>query len=82
MSIPFALAVFFIIWWVVLFVTLPFGARSSHEAGIEVMEGTEKSAPIKPRLFIKFLVTTVIALALFGLFYYIYTNDLLAIRPS
>lgn len=79
MSIAFGLAVFFIIWWVVLFTTLPFGSRSAHEQGLEVMEGTEKSAPLKPHLKIKFIVTTFIALIIFGLFYYVYTHDVLSI---
>jgi len=78
-SIAFGLAVFFIIWWVVLFTTLPFGAHSAHEKGVEVMEGTEKSAPLKTHLKLKFIVTTIIALILFGVFYYVYTQDVLNI---
>ena len=32
-SISTALAIYFVLWWVVLFVTLPFGVRSQHEDG-------------------------------------------------
>ena len=32
-SISTALAVYFVIWWVTLFLTLPFGVRSQHEEG-------------------------------------------------
>lgn len=29
-----ALAIYFVLWWVTLFVTLPFGVRSQHEEGV------------------------------------------------
>ena len=32
-SISTALAIYFVLWWIVLFVTLPFGVRSQHEDG-------------------------------------------------
>ncbi len=51
---------YFIIWWVTLFVTLPLGVRTQEEDG-EVVEGTIRSAPIKPNLRKKFLLTSVLA---------------------
>jgi predicted secreted protein len=33
MSIPFAIALYFVIWWTVLFAVLPFGVRTQDEAG-------------------------------------------------
>ena len=39
-SISTALAIYFVLWWVVLFVTLPFGVRSQHEDG-EGAPGTD-----------------------------------------
>ena len=38
-SISTALAVYFVLWWLVLFLTLPFGVRSQHEDG-EAAPGT------------------------------------------
>ncbi len=35
MSLPFAIAVYYTIWWVVLFAVLPFGVRSHAETGAE-----------------------------------------------
>ena len=32
-TISTALAIYFVMWWLVLFVTLPFGVRSQHEDG-------------------------------------------------
>ena len=66
-SIPLALGVFFVIWWVVLFAVLPFGVKTQAEAG-EVVSGTASSAPVNPWLLRKAAVTTVIALLLFALF--------------
>ena len=44
-TISTALAIYFVIWWVVLFVTLPFGVRSQHEDG-EGAPGTDPGAPV------------------------------------
>jgi predicted secreted protein len=40
MPLTTALAIFFLIWWVVLFAVLPFGVRSQHEEG-EMPAGTD-----------------------------------------
>ena len=48
MSVTTAIAVFFLIWWVVLFAVLPWGVRSQHEAGRDVepmAPGTDPGAP-------------------------------------
>ena len=45
-SISSALAIYFVIWWLVLFVTLPFGVRSQHEDGGEP-PGTDPGAPMR-----------------------------------
>ncbi len=39
MSLTFGLALYFIIWWTVLFAVLPFGVRTQGEAG-EIVPGT------------------------------------------
>ena len=39
MSIANRIAVYFIIWWVCLFMVLPFGVRNAHEAGEAVGAG-------------------------------------------
>ena len=48
-SISTALAIYFVLWWIVLFVTLPFGVRSQHEDG-EGAPGTDPGAPILARM--------------------------------
>ena len=49
MPVTTAVAIFFLIWWVVLFAVLPFGVRSQHEEG-EMAAGTDPGAPVIPRL--------------------------------
>ena len=49
MSLLPSVAIFFVIWWLCLFVVLPFGVKSQHEAG-EVTPGTEAGAPHRPHL--------------------------------
>lgn len=61
MSIATLLTIYFIIWWMVLFAVLPWGATSAHEAGSEIEPGHAPSAPLKPMMLRKFAITTVIA---------------------
>ncbi len=65
MSITFGLALYFIIWWTVLFAVLPIGLRTQDEAG-DVVPGTPASAPAAPRLVRVFLITTVLAGVVFA----------------
>lgn len=71
MRLTSAIAVYFIIWWLVLFVTLPFGARSTHEAGEEPGSGHAPSAPIRHMMGRKVLATTVLATAVFAAFWWL-----------
>lgn len=67
MSLTTYFAIYFIVWWTVIFAVLPFGIRSQHEDG-EVQDGTEPGAPLRPRLLAKALVTTVVAAVIVGTF--------------
>ena len=64
-SIGTALAIYFVIWWITLFLTLPFGVRSQHEDG-EGAPGTDPGAPILARMGRKLIWTTIISAAIFG----------------
>lgn len=74
-----AIAIYFIIWWLVLFLVLPFGIRNSHESGVTVDEGHEPGAPTNPRIWQKALFTTILATVVFTLFYYAKTRGYLAL---
>ena len=65
-----AFAVFFIIWWVTLFTILPIGVRSQAEEG-EAILGTERGAPVHPRLLMKMALTTAISAIVFAVFWYV-----------
>lgn len=54
------IAIYFVVWWVMLFVTLPFGVRSQAEHG-EIAHGTDPGAPVAPQLLRKVIWTSVIA---------------------
>lgn len=64
MSWPLGIALFFVVWWIVLFAVLPFGVRTQHEAG-DVVPGTPASAPNRFRLVRVFLINTVVATVVF-----------------
>jgi predicted secreted protein len=70
-TISTALAIYFVIWWITLFLTLPFGVRSQHEGG-GVAEGTDPGAPILARMGRKLIWTTAMSAVFFaaGMFAY------------
>jgi len=53
-------AIYFILWWIMLFVTLPFGVRSQHEDGVGT-PGTDPGAPVASRMGRKLIWTTVLS---------------------
>jgi predicted secreted protein len=65
MSLLSSIAIYFVIWWLVLFAVLPFGVKSQHEAD-DVTFGTEHGAPHEPYLLRKAIATTLIAGVIFA----------------
>jgi predicted secreted protein len=61
-----AFAIYFVIWWIVLFLTLPFGVRSQHEDG-EGTPGSDPGAPVATRMGRKLIWTTVLSAIIFAL---------------
>ncbi len=57
MGLGTGIAVFLVAWWIVLFAVLPWGNAPEENPG----EGHIASAPAKPRLRLKFLITTGLA---------------------
>jgi predicted secreted protein len=58
-------AIYFILWWITLFVTLPFGVRSQHEDGAG-SPGTDPGAPVATRMGPKLIWTTVLSAAVYA----------------
>jgi predicted secreted protein len=79
MPITTAVAVFFLIWWVVLFAVLPWGIRSQQEGG-EVVPGTDPGAPAIPNLTRKLLWTTLVSAAIFAACYVAYVDRLITLE--
>jgi len=65
MGITGALALYFVVWWIMLFAVLPFGIRSQLEAG-EVVAGSEPGAPAAPALRQKAIWTTIVSAVVFN----------------
>ena len=78
MSLATAFAIYFIIWWVVLFAVLPWGVRSQHEDGT-IIPGSDPGAPAIPRLMRKLVWTTIVAAIVFALWYVVYTYRLITL---
>ena len=78
MSLATAFAIYFIIWWVVLFAVLPWGVRSQDEDGT-IIPGSDPGAPAIPRLRRKLAWTTIVAAIVFALWYVVYTYRLIAL---
>ena len=68
-----AVATFFCMWFITLFVVLPYFAHTQGEAG-EIVPGTPASAPHKFNFLKLFCVNTVVAIVAFGGVYAIIAN--------
>lgn len=68
MGIAATLAIYGIIWWLTLFVVLPFGVKTQEEAGM-VNAGTTPSAPVHPQVWRKMAITTVLSAVIFAVIY-------------
>ncbi len=72
-------AIYFVMWWIVLFVTLPFGVRSQHEDGVGA-PGTDPGAPITSGMGRKLIWTTAISAVVFAASMLAYNAGLLNIE--
>ncbi|RIY03695.1 DUF1467 family protein [Aureimonas flava] len=68
MGILTAVAIYFVIWWTVLFVVLPIRMRSQADEG-EIVLGTTHSAPARFSLGKVALYNTLVSTAVFAVFY-------------
>jgi predicted secreted protein len=78
-TISTAFAIYFVMWWIVLFLTLPFGVRSQHEDGGGA-PGTDPGAPIVAGMGRKLILTTVITAVLFAVAYFAYNAGYLNVE--
>ncbi|MDB5512587.1 MAG: hypothetical protein JWR08_2070 [Enterovirga sp.] len=59
-----SIALYFVVWWTVLFAILPVRIRTQAEAG-EVTEGSDPGAPAAPALRERAIWTTIVSLLVF-----------------
>ena len=78
MALVFAISMYVVIWWIVLFAMLPIGVRTQEEEG-EVSPGTAESAPHMPKLLPKMLATTVVASVVFAVVYVIIVHRVITL---
>ncbi len=72
------IAIYFIVWWVVLFAVLPWGVRSQQESGA-VVPGSDPGAPTLPRLLMKLAWTTLISAVIFAICAIVYRYRLVTL---
>jgi len=77
MAITTAIAIYFILWWVVLFTVLPWGVRSQHESGEPMSPGTDPGAPARHRIGRSLLWTTIITSVVFVVLWMVYVSGLI-----
>jgi predicted secreted protein len=78
MSVSAGFAIYFIIWWVVLFTVLPVGIRSQAETG-DIIPGSAPSAPTSFSMVRKAIWTTIISALVFGSFLFVYETGLIGL---
>jgi len=78
MSLSLGFAVYLVFWWLTLFMVLPWGV--SRAEAHELEPGEDPGSPSKPRLLIKFAITTVISAVFFAIFYWVQQSGLINFR--
>ena len=66
MNLETSVAIYLIVWWVVLFSVLPMGVVSHAEAGLTTPGGGDPASPVDPQLKRKFIRTSWISALLFA----------------
>ncbi|NQW01712.1 MAG: DUF1467 family protein [Rhodospirillales bacterium] len=78
MSVGELFVVYFIVWWLVLFMVLPFGITRVDPTTL--LPGQDPGSPAKGRLILKMCITSAIALVLLVIYYYVGTSGLISFR--
>ncbi|CAN7347616.1 DUF1467 family protein [Phenylobacterium sp. LjRoot164] len=81
MTVFTGIAIYFTIWWTVLFSVLPIGVTSHAEAGIDKGDGGDPGAPVDPKLKKKFVTTTIVATILWVILFLILHFKLITLPP-
>ncbi len=69
-------AIYFVIWWLTLFMVLPFGVQRDTE----VEEGNDPGAPVRARIWTKVAINTVLAGFVWLIIYVIVEFQLITLK--
>lgn len=72
------IAVYLVVWWLVLFMVLPWGVRGVDTS--DVAKGHASGAPKKPRMLLKAAATTIIAAIVWYGLYLLAESDWVSFR--
>ena len=72
------IAVYIVIWWLVIFMVLPWGVQPIEQSDIE--KGHAASAPRRPRMLRKVALTTAISAVLWLVAYAIIESGAISLR--
>jgi predicted secreted protein len=78
MTVYGALITFGVVWWLIFFMVLPFGAQPDERPA----PGTVESAPARPRLLLKAAVSTVLAALATSGVAWLLGSGLIQLRPG
>lgn len=67
MGIGSAIAIWFIIWWLIFYPVLTLGNRAPDK-GSDAVSGADRGAPARPRMWRRVALTTVLSFVVFGAF--------------
>jgi predicted secreted protein len=73
------IAIFFVLWWIVLFAVLPWGTRPVATADSET---GWRGAPERPGMLKKVIATTIATSIIWGLLYLGITSETLSFREG
>ena len=76
MSVVSGLAIYFVIWWITLFMVLPFGVRRDEQ--IEI--GNDPGAPIKHHILLKMFINSILAFFIWLLIFLVDFFDVITFR--
>ena len=74
-----AFLIYILFWWVTLFAVLPLGVRGQAEDG-EVVPGSDPGAPVQPDMKKKVIITTIISLILWAIFFAVVKSGVISLR--
>ncbi len=77
MSITGSIVIYVIIWWIVFFSLLPIDVNRNK---FKKIEGEDPGSPENPKIFKKFIFTSIISLVLFSIIYYLVQHNYLNLR--